>query len=70
MTAVPADFKTALADRYEIDRELGRGGMGVVFKARQISLNRTVAVKMIITGQPWVSSPWLLPNTEAKLAKV
>ena len=32
---------------YRLEDEIGRGGMGVVFRARQISLNRTVAVKMI-----------------------
>jgi serine/threonine-protein kinase len=50
MTAVDPTFlalQTALAGRFSLEREIGRGGMGLVYLARDVLLERPVAIKLL-----------------------
>ena len=47
MTDITSRLKTALADRYAIEREIGSGGMATVYLAEDLKLHRKVAVKVL-----------------------
>lgn len=52
---------------YDLEDEIGRGGMGVVFRARQRGLNRVVAVKMVRAGEGADAAAFARFRVEAEL---
>jgi eukaryotic-like serine/threonine-protein kinase len=72
LAPVPDDLfvrlQTALAGEYSLERELGRGGMGVVYLAREVRLAREVAIKLLppaLADQPGMREQFL---REAQMA--
>jgi serine/threonine protein kinase len=47
VTDTGAHLASALADRYTIERELGRGGMATVYRAHDLKHGRAVAIKVL-----------------------
>ena len=66
-----ADFialQSALAGEYSLDRELGRGGMGIVYLAREVRLARPVAIKVLpsaLAARPELRSAFLRESQTA-----
>jgi serine/threonine-protein kinase len=65
-------LQQAVAGRYSLEREIGRGGMGVVFLARDVALDRPVAIKLLppaLAAQPAARARFLREaRTAARLS--
>lgn len=57
MTAAPERLRDAVADRYRIENEIGRGGMAAVYLAEDIKHGRKVAIKVLLPGTTQAYEP-------------
>jgi serine/threonine-protein kinase len=57
VTAVPEQLRAAIADRYRIEEEIGRGGMAAVYLAEDLKHGRKVAIKVLLPGSPHTYEP-------------
>ncbi|MDQ3698418.1 MAG: serine/threonine protein kinase [Gemmatimonadota bacterium] len=71
-SSAPTALTAALAGQYEIELELGRGGMGIVYRARDLKLDRPVAIKVLpphVTVVPGIRDRFLREaRTAARLS--
>ena len=76
MSALPNRHSAALADRYRLERELGRGGMATVYLVQDLKHDRKVALKVLKpelaavlgpSGLSWRSRPRPRPSDPAGL---
>jgi eukaryotic-like serine/threonine-protein kinase len=64
MSTVPDQLASALTDRYRIERELGRGGMAVVYLAHDLKHDRRVALKVLNSELP---QSWTLERFQREI---
>lgn len=66
--AATPGVKSRFFANYELLEEIAQGGMGIIYKARDVNLNRTVALKMILWGQYATEADVKRFRTEAEAA--